>query len=45
MVYVLVIDLLATTGRNDFIHLGFGNWKICTDFQSHSPFAGSEQGK
>lgn len=42
--YVLVIDL-ATIGRNDFAHLGCRNWKMHTSFQSHSLFAGSEQGK
>lgn len=34
----------ATVGRKNFVHLGFGNWKMGTDIPSHSPVAGSEEG-
>lgn len=34
----------ATAGREDFVHLGFGNWKIGANIPSHSPVADNEEG-
>lgn len=36
--------VLCYSWKKNFVHLGFGNWKMGTDIPSHSPVAGSEEG-
>lgn len=43
--FLELFGLFATIEINDFVPLGFGNWKIGTHVPSHSLVAGSEEGE